>query len=157
MTVTSQFTNMTSSSNFFDIKLDIVTGLSFMPISSLVLELRQFTFIRDWPEIWKSEIPLSESCPISEDWDELAIPHLGQISLMKFYCMVQNARVTAFTIFELLRKNQQEGVKLPPPPPSPLPIQIRVKTSSSNLVFNILSMYKRRVSKFWGYFEVIIS
>ena len=151
MTVTSQFTNMTSSSNFFEIKLDIVTGLSFMPTSSLVLELWQFTFIRDWPEIWKSEIPLSESCPISGDWDELAIPHLGQISLMKFYCMVQNA------IFELLRKNQQGGVKLPPPPPSPLPIQIRVKTSSSNLVFNILSMYKRRVSKFWGYFEVIIS
>ena len=30
--------------------------------------------------------------------------------------MLQNARVTAFTVSELLRENQQ-GVKLPPPPP----------------------------------------
>ena len=30
--------------------------------------------------------------------------------------MLQNARVTAFTVSELLKENQQ-GVKLPPPPP----------------------------------------
>ena len=38
----------------------LVTGRSFMSISSLVLELWQFSFIRDWPEIRKSEIPPSD-------------------------------------------------------------------------------------------------
>ena len=30
--------------------------------------------------------------------------------------MLQNARVTAFTVSKLLRENQQGGSKLPPPP-----------------------------------------
>ena len=44
----------------------LVTGPSFTSISSLVLKLWQFSFIKDWPEIWKSEISPSEFCPISE-------------------------------------------------------------------------------------------
>ena len=36
---------------------NLVTGPSFMSISSLVMDLEQFYFIRDWPEIWKLEIP----------------------------------------------------------------------------------------------------
>ena len=80
-----------------------------MSISSLVLELWQFSFIRDWPEIRKSEIPPSEFCPISGDWGELWIPNLAQMSLIKCYWMLQNARVTAFTVSELLRENQQDG------------------------------------------------
>ena len=80
MTMTSQFSDMMSSSNFFDVVLfllsSLVTGPSFMSISSLVLELWQFSFIRDWPEIRKSEIPPSEFCPISGYWDELWIPNL---------------------------------------------------------------------------------
>ena len=43
MTMTSQFAEMMSSSNFFDVALfllsGLVTGPSFMSISSLVLEL----------------------------------------------------------------------------------------------------------------------
>ena len=50
MTMTSQFADMTSSSNFFDVTLfllsSLVTGPGFMSISSLVLELWQFTFTR---------------------------------------------------------------------------------------------------------------
>ena len=42
--------------------------------------------------------------------------------------MLRNARVTAFTVFELLRENQPEGVKFAPPP-LPSPAQIRVKTT----------------------------
>ena len=61
MTVTSQFVNMMPSSNSFDIFLfllsSLVTGPSFMSMSSLVLEMWQFSFIRDWPEIQKLEIP----------------------------------------------------------------------------------------------------
>ena len=84
-----------------------VTGPSFMPIPLLVLELWQFIFIRDWPEIQRSEIQLSRFCPISGDWGELGIPNLSQTSLIKRYWMLKNARVTAFTVSELLRENQQ--------------------------------------------------
>ena len=46
--------------NFFDVILFLlsilVTDPNFMSISTLALELWQFSFIRDWPEIWKSEI-----------------------------------------------------------------------------------------------------
>ena len=49
-------------------------------------------------EIRKSEIPPSGFCPISGDWDELGIPK-----------MQQNARVTAFTVSELLKENQKAG------------------------------------------------
>ena len=113
--------------NFFDVVLFLlwilVIGPSFMSISSLVLELWQFYFIRDWPEIWKSEIPPSEFWPIFGDWGKLWIPNLARMSLIKPYQMLQDARVSAFTVSELLREKQQ-GVKLPP-------TQIRVKVIKS--------------------------
>ena len=59
---------------------------------------------------------LSEFCPISRDCGELGIPNLAQMSLIKSYSILQNPRVTAFTVSELLRENQQ-GVKLPFPHP----------------------------------------
>ena len=103
----------TSTSNFFDVLLfllsNLVTGPSFMSISSLVLELWQFYFTRDWPEIRKSKIPPFEFCPISGDWDKLWIPNLVWVSLIERYWMLQNSRITAFTIFELLRENQLVG------------------------------------------------
>ena len=72
--------------HFFDVVLfllsSLVTGPSFMSISSLVLELWQFSFIRDWPEIRKTEIPPSEFCPISEDWGELWMQNLAWMSLI---------------------------------------------------------------------------
>ena len=40
---------------------------------------------------------------------------LVRMSLMKCHGMLQNARVTAFTISELLRENQQGRVKITPP------------------------------------------
>ena len=113
--------------SFFDVDLfllsRLVTGPSFMSISSLDLELWQFSFIRDWPEIRKSEIPSSEFLPISGDRSELGIRHLARMSLIKYYWMLQSNRIATFTVFELLRENQQEsGVKLPL-----CPTQIRVK------------------------------
>ena len=116
MTVMSQFSDMTSSSSFFNVvsllPSSLVTGSSFMSISSLVLELWQFSFIRDWPEIQKLEIPPSKFWPISE----LGMPNLTRLYLEKWYWMLQNIRVTAFTVSELLRENQQRGrVTLPRP------------------------------------------
>ena len=46
---------------------------------------------------------------------------LGWVSVFlaqRYFWMLQNTSITAFTVSELLRENQQ-GVKLPPPPPSP--------------------------------------
>ena len=113
MTMTSQFPDMTSTSNIFDIALfflsSVVTGASFMSISSLVLELCQFSFVRDWPEIRKLEIPLSKFFPISGYWGKLWILNLAQTSLIECYWMLQNSRVTSFIVFELLRENQLRG------------------------------------------------
>ena len=52
-------------------------------------------------------IPPPEFCPISGDQGELGIPNLVRISPIKCYWMLKNARVTAFTVSELLRENQQ--------------------------------------------------
>ena len=45
--------------------------------------------MRDWPEIQKWEITSPEFCWISGDWGELGIPSLPQMSLMKYYWMLQ--------------------------------------------------------------------
>ena len=110
-----------SMSKFFDVVLfllsSLVTGPRFMSISSLVLELWQFLFIRHWPEIWKSEIPTSEFFSISGDWGELWISNLARMSLIECYRMLQSSRVTAFAIFELLTEHQLGGRQNYPPLP----------------------------------------
>ena len=92
---------------------------------NIVTRVTQFPFIKDWPEIRKLETSPSSFYSISGDWGELGIPNLALTSLIKSYWMLQNAKVIAFTISELLRENQQgrDGgkiTKLPPPPPLPV-------------------------------------
>ena len=116
MTMTSHFADMTSSlSFFFDVVLfflsRLVTGPGYMSISSLVLELRQFSFTRDWPEIRKSDITPSEFCPISGDRGELEIPNLAQMFLMKCYRMLQNASY-GFYRFWVIKGKPTGTVKL---------------------------------------------
>ena len=62
--------------------LGLVTGRSFMLISSLVLELWQFSFIRNWPEIRKSETTSVLVLP--------KICRLGQVRDIKFAMNVSN-------------------------------------------------------------------
>ena len=57
----------------------------------------------------KLEKPWSECCPVSGFWGKLGIPNLAKMSLIKGYWILQNARVTVFTVFELLRENQHGG------------------------------------------------
>ena len=45
--------------------------------------------------------------PLSGDLDNLGIPNLAEMSRMKCYWMLENARITVFTISELLREKQQ--------------------------------------------------
>ena len=120
----SQFSDMTSSLNFFDVTVfvlpSLVTAPSFMPMSWLVLRLWQFSFIKDWPEIWKSGIQSSRFCLISGEWGKSGILNLARMSLINCYSMLQNDRVIAFTVSELLRENQKVGKIHPPPPPPKL-------------------------------------
>ena len=110
--MTSQFFDMASSSNVFDVLLflfsHLFTGPSFMSISSLVLELWQFPFIRDWPEILKSEIPPWELCQISGDWGKLGIPYLAQRFLNKI--LLLNAAKCYSFYFSLVIKGKPTGV-----------------------------------------------
>ena len=107
---------------FFDNVLfllsSLVTGPSVMSISSLVLDLWQFSFIRDWPEVRKLELTPLEFCPIYGDWGELGISNLPHMCLMKCYWILQNARVTTFIVSELVKF------------PTALPIEIRAKNAN---------------------------
>ena len=118
----------------------------FHVISSLVLELWQFSFLRDWPEIRKSEMPTSEFFPIFGDWGELWIPHLAWRPLIECYSMLQNSRVTAFTVFELLRENQLVcvggGVKITPPPSPRLGVKHKQRNvQSKKNWYNLHSLF----------------
>ena len=129
MTMTSQFVDMTSSSIFFDVVLfllsSLVTDPSFMSISSLVLELWQFSFIRDWPEIRKSEIPPSEFCPISGDWSKLGIPKFGINVSSEMLLNAAKCQGYSFYCFWVIKGKPTAGEGKGDYPPSPT--QIRVK------------------------------
>lgn len=53
--------------------------------------------------------PKFKFCQLSGDWGKLGTWNLAEMSLIKPYIALQNARFTAFTIYELLRKNQKWG------------------------------------------------
>ena len=117
MTMTSQFSDITSASNRFDVALFLlsilVTGPSFMSTSSLVLELWQFSFIRDWPEIRKSEIPTSEFCPLSEDWSKFGANVSNRM-------LLNAAKFQGYSFYRswvIKGKPTGGGLKLPPPHP----------------------------------------
>ena len=64
-------------------------------------------YVKDWPEIRKLEIPPSGFHPMSGEWGGLWIPNLAQLYLIKGYWILQNLRVTDFSVSELLKENQQ--------------------------------------------------
>ena len=113
MTVISQFMNILSSPSFLTLSclffLSLVTGPSFIPISLPVLELSQFSFIKDWPEIWKLEIPSFEYCLISRYWGKVGIAHLVWIFLITCYWMMQNVKITVFAVVKLLREKHRNS------------------------------------------------
>ena len=82
MTVTLQFADMTSSSNFCDLftygsefHVNIITGSGVM-IIFIYKELTRNPEIRN---------TLVSVCPIYGDWAKSGIPNLAQMSLMKCY------------------------------------------------------------------------
>ena len=125
MTMTSKFADMTSSSNCFDIFMfflsSLVTGPSFMSISSLVLEL--------WLIFYKGldRNPEIGNAPV---WVLPNIWRLGREKNTKFGTKFSNEMLLnaakcqgeSFYRFSLIKgkPTEGEGVKLPP-------TQIRVK------------------------------
>ena len=96
----------------------LVTGSNFMSMSSLHLEIWQFSFIRDWPEIRKWEIP------ISVIWVFPHILRLGQVTDTKFGTKVSNkmllnaAKCQEYSFYRFLvikgKPTGEEGKITPP-------------------------------------------
>ena len=99
MTITSQYFHMLLLPIYFKVfffLLCLTIGPSFMSISSLVLELWQFFFIRDLirnPQLGNTHF---WELPISGDWGNLGILKLAQMFLIIYYWMLQNTRNTDF-------------------------------------------------------------
>ena len=118
---------------FFFFLSSLVTGPSFLSISSLVLELIVFVY-KGLTSILEIGNPPSEFCPTSVDWDESGSINLARMSLIKSYWILQNAwyfynfffKITTFAVSEWLRK-KQHGLKLRPT------TQIRVKISCTSI------------------------
>ena len=87
-----------------------------MSILILVIELYRLSFIRDWPEIRKSEIPSSEFCPMSGDGGELWIPKLAWMFLIEYYWMLQHARGYSFYCFWVIKGKPTGGITTRPSP-----------------------------------------
>ena len=135
--------------DFFDVILFFVSiaisgpSPSFMSIPSVVLELWQFTFIRDSTEIQKLEIPPSEFCPISGGWGKSGIPNLPWMVGLQFLPYLSYFRKT----------NRGEG--------NPhLLTQIRVNkvTLSNMFVNNFFSVWISKIKQItWNSWKVLKS
>ena len=93
---------MTSLSIFFDVDFSLVKFSYWSKFHVNIIIGSGVMLIWNWPEIRKSEIPLSGFCSVSGNWSEQGQPNLARTSLIKYYWMLQNARVTAYTVSELL-------------------------------------------------------
>ena len=119
MTMTSQFPDMTSKSFFlrcfvFLVKFSYLSKFHVNIITgSEIITIFFYKQLTRNPEIGNTPVWV---LPISGDWGKLWIPYLAQMSPIKYYWMLQNSRVTALTVFELLRENQLGGDKITPPP-----------------------------------------
>ena len=89
--------SLSKFSNWSKFNVNIISGSRVMTIVVYKWLTRNLKF-RNTP---------SDFCPTSGDWSNLGIPNLACMSQMKRYWMLKNAKVTAFTFFELLRENHQ--------------------------------------------------
>ena len=117
--MTLQFTKMTLSLIFWYSRVSLVYFSYWSKFHVNIMtdsELWPFSFIKDWPETRKSETHLCDFCPVSRERRELGILKLARMRLMKYYWILKNARVTSFTISELLKENQKQRkeVKIAP-------------------------------------------
>ena len=117
--------------NFFDVVLfllsNLVTGPSFMIISSPAPELWQFTFIRGLPGIRKLEIPPSEFCPISGDWERVRDNKFETVVSSEILLNAAKCQGCNFYRFRVFKGKPTGGVGGGKITPSPHPTQIKTK------------------------------
>ena len=82
-------------------------------VKSLVLELWQIYFIKDWPEIGNTPVWV---LPNIWRWGELWITNLAQMFLIAYYWMLQYASGYSLYRFWVIKGKPTEEVKLPLPP-----------------------------------------
>ena len=106
---------MTSSSNFFDIVLFLLSSLVAGPSCWCQYHHWFWVYdnscIRDWPEIWKLKILPPEFCPISWDWGELGIPYFGTYVSNKMLLNAAKCHGYSFSCLWFI-KGKPTGVKL---------------------------------------------
>ena len=101
--MTLQFSDMTSSSIFFNVVLFLLS--SFHGSSRFHVNIVSGTFYKELTRNLEIGNTLVFFCSISGDWGELGIPNLARTTLIKCYWMLQNARVAAFYLFWLIKGN----------------------------------------------------
>ena len=114
--MTLQLSDMKSSSNVFKVAVFLLSCLvtSKFPVNiktgSGVIKIFVYKVLTRNPETGNSPVSLpSDFSAISGDCGKLGTPNLAKMYLIKCYSMLQNARITTFTVSELLRKNQQRS------------------------------------------------
>ena len=93
------FVFLVKFSYWYKFHVNIITG-------SGVMTIYLYRGLTRNPEIGNTPV-----CILPNIWrmGKLEIPNLARTSLIKCYWMLQNARIIAFTVSELLRENQQRG------------------------------------------------
>ena len=107
--------------NFFDVFLFLLSSLDYWPkfhVNIITgfgdMTISFYKGLTRNPEIGNTLVWVLS---ISRDWSKQGIPNLARTSLIKCYSMLQNVRVIAFAVSELLRENQLAGKLTPSPPP----------------------------------------
>ena len=140
----SQFADMTSLSIFWRCRIFIVNFSNWSKSHVSIITISGVMTISDWPEVRKSKILAYTFCSVSGYLGKLGIPSLAQMSIIKCYWMLDNARITAFTISELLMENQTGEGKV-----SLTPTQIRVNTNNKLWNFCILHLLMFWFLSYW--------
>ena len=113
MTMASQLPNMTTLWNLLDVVVfpssSLVTDSSFLSVSILILELWQFSFIRDWPKSRKSEPNFLRLRQVRDTKFDTNVSNEKLLNAPKF----QGCRIYHFWVIK--GKAKGEGVKSPHP------------------------------------------
>ena len=108
----SQLPNMTTLWNLLDVVVfpssSLVTDSSFLSVSILILELWQFSFIRDWPKSRKSEPNFLRLRQLRDTRFDAIVSNEKLLNAPK--CQV--CRIYHFWVIK--GKTRGEGVKFPP-------------------------------------------
>ena len=106
---------MTPLLNFFDVPLFLFSSLVTGPSFNIITGSRVMTIFFYKGLTRKPEIANTPVWVLPNIWrlGKLGISNLAWMSLMKCYWLLQNARITVFTVSQLLQENQGRGYKLP--------------------------------------------